>query len=656
MSISWYIKRLKTFSLGEVFFRVHQRIRTHVFDKHLMADAKVLELPRSLIVDDDASHLDYPIFEKSVDVFKPIDWHLDLSTGRMFPKSFAHKIDIRSDKYGSAKHVWEVNRMQFMLHIAGLYKKSGDAKYLDLFRYHLTSWKNENPYMVGVNWYSNIEVNLRLICWYFCWQVLDVESLRSNDAAFDRFVQDVWLPLIFEHAEYSYNHPSLCSSANNHLISEYAGLFVAACGWDIPHREERLKYAQAGLKREILVQNTAEGVNREEAAEYIQFIDDFFLIAAVVGKRTGAAFSESYNERLHAMANYMNSMLDCNCNYPMYGDGDDGFVLRPDAGGHFNNFKSLLASFAVYFNDASFKRTDVVWDEKNELLFGTASRGKFESMSCASASAVLDGNKFFTKSGHFIFRKQKCAADGYGSANLSDVGNSLNVGSDASCAECRETYLHFDAAPLGFLSIAAHGHADALSFILHVDGKPVIVDPGTFTYHTHKDLRRYFVSTLAHNTVCVNDQNQAEQAGPTMWLNHYKAKVVSCDEKAGDVTATHNGYDAAGVSHTRRVQYNREKDEFTITDTLRSSKHAVVEIPFHLHPDAVVELQNSTANVVMPECRRVVLELDEKLSYSIREDGWYSEHFGEKVPTKFLYAKTSIQDFSMFETRIRVLK
>jgi hypothetical protein len=45
-----------------------------------------------------------------------------------------------------------------------------------------------------------------------------------------------------------------------------------------------------------------------------------------------------------------------------------------------------------------------------------------------------------------------------------------------------------DAAPLGFLSIAAHGHADALSFILHVDGSPILVDPGMFTYHTHKEL------------------------------------------------------------------------------------------------------------------------------------------------------------------------
>lgn len=637
MKISWYIKRLKTFSLGEFFYRIRQRVCTHVFDKRLMEKSTApVELPKSSIIEDGSAHLDYPIFDKTVDVFKPVRWHLDLSTGREFPKSFAHKIDIRSDKYGSAKHVWEVNRMQFMLHIAMLYKNSGNEKYLDLFRYHLASWKNENPYMVGVNWYSNIEVNLRLICWYFCWQVLDVDGVCADIAkepTFKEFVRDVWRPLIYEHAEYSYNHPSLCSSANNHLISEYAGLFVAACGWDIPNRKARLEYAKAGLEREILTQNTAEGVNREEAAEYIQFIDDFFLIAAVVGRCAGVEFSEAYNKRLHSMADYMNAMLDCNCNYPMYGDGDDGFVLRPDSGGHFNNFKSLLSSFAVYFDDASFKRAGVMWDEKNELLFGYEGRKKFLMLPTVNAGFLTDGNRFFPESGHFIFRR----AEG--------------IAGSGFC----ETYLHFDAAPLGFLSIAAHAHADALSFILHVDGFPVVVDPGTFTYHTQKDLRAYFVSTIAHNTVCVNGKNQANQAGPTMWLNHYKAKVVSCDEKSGEVVATHNGYASDGVTHMRKIQFNRDKNEFMIVDTLRCEKVATVEIPFHLHPETTVRLDGRMVALDEPGARRVMIELDEKLTYTVRDDGWYSEHFGEKVPAKYLYAKTECKGDAVFVTKLRVL-
>ena len=652
MAQSWYLKRLRTFSVGEIFYRIRQRIRTHVLDWIKLDESDFTHAkPDCSIIMDSNAHCFYPIFESSVDIFKDIDWHLDVSTGRRFPMLFSHKIDIRSDKYGSAKHVWEVNRWQYLLHVAWLYKTTGQHKYLVLFCHHLGMWRDANPYLVGVNWYSNIEVNLRLIGLFFGWELLDIDSLRKEDPIVEEFVIEIWTHLICDHAEYSYKHPSLYSSANNHLVAEYTGLFLAACKWQIPHRKSRLKYARKGLEREILRQNTPEGVNREEAAEYIQFVDDFFLIAAVAGRRYGIEFSAAYNERLHAMAEYMNAMLDVNCNYPMYGDGDDGFVLRLDAGGHFNNFKSLLVSFATYFGDASFKRAGLVWDEKNEILFGKEGREKFEAL--LAAPAVQDGNRFFAESGHFIFRKAEAcaAAEGYADTEQNAIGN----GQDTAGNMTRETYMHFDAAPLGYLSIAAHGHADALSFILHVDGNPVIVDPGTFTYHTHRELRNYFVSTLAHNTVCVNGKNHAEQAGPTLWLNHYKATVLDCDETKGFVEATHDGYKAENVSHKRRVEFDRDAEEFVITDMLHCAKPATVEIPFHLHPSAKVKLDGSSAEISVPGSRRVSVAFDEKLAYAIREDSWYSEHFGEKVPAKYLYAKVDCEGEMEFVTRIKIL-
>lgn len=638
MSLTWYIQRIKTFSPEEVLYRIRQRIRTHVLDKRLQKKGTTnpLVLPDLKIEGDDSVSLEYPIFEKSIDVFKPIDWHLDVQSGKCFPRSFSHKINIRSDEFGSAKHVWEVNRQLFLVHIALLYRKTSNRRYLDLVMSRLASWKNENPYLTGVNWYSNIEVNIRLVNWYYCWNLLGIDDLQKSDDKVREFVRDVWLPLIVDHAEFSYRHPSLYSSANNHLVAEYAGLFVAACKWNIPHRKSRLKYAQRGLEREILLQNSSEGVNREEAAEYIQFIDDFFLIASIIGDESRHSFSEMYKERLHQMARYLNVMLDSHYNYPMYGDGDDGFLLRPDAGGRFNNFKSLLSAFAACFKDASLKRTSAEWDEKCDLLLGDSGRAVFDSLPSAG-EALLQENHFFKESGHFFFRKK--------------VGE-------------KETYLHFDAAPLGFLSIAAHGHADALSFILHVDGKPVLVDPGTFTYHTHKEWREYFVGTIAHNTVRVDGENQARQAGPTMWLNHYKANVLS--ETRDAVTATHNGYSKKGISHVRKVEYNRAADEFLITDTLTSAGKFIAEIPFHLHPLAVAELHGKKARVVVAGARPVEIEFDEKLDYEVvngREDakktpkilGFYSDHFGEKVPCSVLYAKQVCVGSIQFVTKVRIL-
>jgi hypothetical protein len=47
--------------------------------------------------------------------------------------------------------------------------------------------------------------------------------------------------------------------------------------------------------------------------------------------------------------------------------------------------------------------------------------------------------------------------------------------------------------------------------------------------------------------------------------------------------------------------------------------------------------------------------LDSKLSYAIHEDGWYSEHFGVKVSTKFLYAKANCEGDAVFVTKLRII-
>lgn len=634
MSLLWYINRLRTFSAYEIVFRIQQRFQTHVLDKRAVVQNKVTHpLPKSEIIENDKAHLPYPVFETTLDIYKPIDWHLDVSSSKRFPLLFSHEINIRSDKYGSAKHVWEVNRLLYLTRLAVSFKETSDPSLLALFQYHVTSWVNENPYLEGVNWYSNIEVNIRLINWYFCWKLLGVDSLQKDNPSFKNFVDSIWIPSIYNHCQYSFKHPSKHSSANNHLISEYAGLFVASSLWQFEESHSWNRYAKKGLEREIHIQNNMEGVNREEAAEYIQFIDDFFLIAAVVGEKHQKQFSDNYKAQLKKMFDYILAFLDAELNYPMYGDGDDGFCLRLDEETHFNNFSSLLTSAAIFFEDGSYKLKGTGFDKKNRMLFGEEGLKKWEKLPWDNSER---SSKFFTNAGHFLFRKQ--------------VGN-------------KEIYLHFDAAPLGFLSIAAHGHADALSFLLHVNGSPVLIDSGTFTYHTHPTWRHYFMGTLAHNTVRINEHDQAKIAGPTMWLSHNKASVLDYElgKEKEFVTASQDGYEKEGVTHTRTCEFFRSENTFIITDKITTSKETIIEIPFHLHPDKSYQLTSNVANVLLKDGTSVQLTLDKQLEYNVLKGqvkpilGWYSEHFGTKTACEVLYAKHKIHSNATFITKIQVL-
>jgi len=257
--------------------------------------------------------------------------------------------------------------------------------------------------LTGINWYSNIEVNLRLITWFLCWEILDAERGIQENSDFRKFADDVWLPLIKVHCIYSFENPSRYSSSNNHLISEYAGLFIASSKWHFNDSAKWNSYAKAGLENEIIRQHSNEGINKEEAAEYIQFITDFFLLSFIVGEKTNNPFSVQYRERLYKIFTYIYDILDIGGNFPKYGDDDNGrcFVLESDK--YFNNFRSLLTSGAIIFNDPVFKSKSNGFDTKNEILFGEGGRILFDSI---HENDYSEGSKMYAEEGHFIIRKK----------------------------------------------------------------------------------------------------------------------------------------------------------------------------------------------------------------------------------------------------------
>ena len=450
MKIYWYINRLKTMSVPELFYRIKNWIYS-IFEKinytGYFPTPRVVYFRDKILPDIGTDYQlcdsKLEIFEKELDFSTEVDWHLDLHSDNRFPLISSAEIEIRTNKHGSAKHVWEVNRLLFLPQLCLNYKKTGDKLYLVKFMNFIDSWIIENPYLLGVNWYSNIEVNLRLINWFMCWEIINGPALMRSETSFREFAENKWFSLIYLHCRHSGNHLSKYSSANNHLISEYAGLFIAASVWKFKESGRWQKFAKKGLEREIEKQHTKNGINREEAAEYIQFITDFFLVSYLVGNKTENKMSSRYEQMLMKIFDYIYAFTDCSCNYPKYGDEDDGQVFRFSRKLE-NNFLSLLTTGAFLFNRPEYIKSSEA-DLKSRLLMGNEVDGMVKSV---QGKMNRQKSAFYPEDGHFIFR------------------NIINN---------HEVFLHFDAAPLGYLAIAAHGHADALSFILHIDGQPVFV-------------------------------------------------------------------------------------------------------------------------------------------------------------------------------------
>ncbi len=626
--------------MPEVVFRAQQFVQKQQEKRNQIGKPPLGSLsclPASLLpigetsIDPEDTILD--IFGLSLDYSQPIDWHLDIASGRKFPQSFAKDINIRTEEYGSAKHVWEVNRLQFLPLIALRYRQTKDARFLKQFQELVTRWTEANPYLIGVNWYSNIEVNIRLIVWYFCWEILQASLLAEENPEFEAFVHQVWVPTIYQHCRYSYQNPSKFSSANNHLISEHAGLFVAASFWKFDESAHWVAHARQGLEHEIVAQHSARGVNKEEAAEYIQFITDFFLIPYVVAERNQQPFSRRYRQTLEHILDYIYSLMDQRGNIPFYGDEDDGKVVFFDSDPP-DNFRSLLVSGVILFANPAWKSRTADVDNKNLILFGEPGRQVYNRVEAATPPPP---SRFYPAEGHFILR---------------------------DTTDEQEVYVHLDAAPLGFLSIAAHGHADALSWVLHVDGHPMITDVGTYTYHTEPAWRSYFIGTLAHNTIRIDGQDQAKSTGPTMWTNHYRVKVLRSETSDTHdlVVAEHNGYQPLGVTHRRTLSLEKMNHTLRIVDDIvldRPGEHTL-ELPLHLHPAVSVETLNNAYKLVASGARAVTVRPDPALTLSVVRGetdpilGWYSSSFQQKEPTSVLYGTCTIEQTTQLVTEIMV--
>jgi hypothetical protein len=211
-----------------------------------------------------------------------------------------------------------------------------------------------------------------------------------------------------------------------------------------------------------------------------------------------------------------------------------------------------------------------------------------------------------------------------------------------------------DHGPLGFASIAAHGHADALAVWLHWGDEAIIVDAGTYLYHSGGPARDLFRGTRVHNTLALEDLDQSTIAGPFNWSRHARAGLV--DRRAGSITAEHDGYVGAfGLRHRRMIDVSSD-GVIVIEDRLLGAARSAAlrwSIGFTLGTGVVPHLDGPRATLVTAAGRRLSLEL------SSAEAGWtlaqapFSPAFNRRDTLPRLCAAGTVGPAVVATTRIR---
>jgi hypothetical protein len=365
------------------------------------------------------------------------------------------------------------------------------------------------------------------------------------------------------------------------------------------------------------------------------------LLCGLAGKANGAELSPACWNRLGTMMEFIAEVMDVGGNVPMIGDSDDAVMVRFSCEPAFNVYRSLLATGAVLFQRGDFARKASRFDDKSRWLLGGEAAAAFEAM---IASPPADGNpdekRYFPDGGYYI------------------------LGVDFDTLD--EIRIVTDAGSLGYLSIAAHGHADALAFTLSAGGHEILIDPGTYAYHTQKKWRDYFRGTSAHNTVRVDGEDQSLIGGNFMWLNHAKAwceKWESSSTRDWFVGA-HDGFSrlADPVIHRRSMEFDKQARIIRIADTLTCNRPHMVEIFWHFAEACRVQVRgneisagcgNQSATMLMPGCDW------SPVVKSGKEDppmGWISRRFDQKCHSPSVVWSGQITGSTTLNTEICLVR
>ena len=434
------------------------------------------------------------------------------------------------------KLIWEPARFGWAFSLGRAFRISGDEKYAKTFWGYFEIFQRANPAYLGPNWSSGQEVGLRLMAFVWAGQVF-AGSEHSTPECISLLVESIAV-----HA--ARIPPTLLyarSQNNNHLLTEAAALLTA--GLTLPRHPDSKSWQQAG--RRWLDWCFREQIDSN--GEYVQHSANYQRLALQTALWVNALpdghLNASHQTQLARASQWLAARLDpISGQVPNLG-ANDGALIFPLACAEFSDYRPAAAACARAFLGQQLPTG--VWDEMS-LWFGLP-------LTALPAFEHPRPQGFTQPTGHM-------SGQAWGSLRA----------------------VHYTSRP---------SHADQLHCELWWRGINIARDPGTYRYNAPPPWDNQLTSTLLHNSVTVNGQEQMTRAGRFLYLDWANADYLT---GSGDsVIASTTAYARLGVRHTRSLAAP-EAGGWLIKDELRRSSGGGLNT-YRLHwllPDWEWELDN----------------------------------------------------------------
>lgn len=532
---------------------------------------------------------------EDLDYGSTIDWHLDLVHKKRAPRKLFYEVGyLDFAEVGDSKITWELNRHQHFVTLAKAYRLTGESRFADEIVRQWRHWRTNNPYPVGINWASSLEVAFRSLSWIWTYRLLEGDRRLLS-------LSDEWLGGLAQHGRHIERYLSTYFSPNTHLLGEGVGLFFLGVLYPELTRAERWK--QLGWKiilRESSRQVQDDGFHFEQSTYYHVYALDLFLHSALLGSINNIPIPQPFEQALEKMLNAM-CLLGRYGDPPRLGDDDGGRLFDPRRN-RSEHLLDPLATGAILFNRGDLKQ--VAGELREETIWLTGVEGVRRWDELESSSPQMD------------------------STALKDSGFYL------LSSATPPVQLVVDAGPQGTQS-GGHGHADALSICLQSRGS-LLIDPGACQYVENE--RNLFRGTAMHNTLRVDGADQSEPAGPFSWKRLTETKVEQWISAAGFdlLVASHDGYQRLPqpVTHRRWI-VALKNGLYVVRDVVEGKGRHRLDISWHLGQDMQLVAGGLFRVKGASQGLAIVPVQGRGWAEEVRKEVW-SPVYGQKAPSTVL--------------------
>ena len=429
---------------------------------------------------------------------------------------FEEEIDWNINPFNYRLWNFNLNYFDFLEILYNAYKMTEDIKYLDKGIELILSWIEKNE-KYDVNTWDPYVVSKRLF--NFINFIADINAKYKIDKL-DKINNSIYIQSKYLSKNIEYYLDA------NHVIMDGKGLVFAGV---YLNEFNLLEKGISILVKEYTRQVLCDGGHYERSPSYqVEVLSHYVECYILLSKNELSKKGENLIKLIDKMSEYLNRIIMPNGNIPLLNDSSLDYPFKAD---------DLLQVCSAILDKKLFYSENL-----SDYALSILDNQDIDKLIELKEDENNVENIMLKESGYYIIR---------------DLINEEKV------------YILFDCGDGGPDYNLGHTHADSLNLILTIGDSEFLIDSGTYTYKIGND-RNYYRSTLAHNTITIDNKNSSDVWSGFMVSKRAKSFVKKYIENENYIyiCAYHDGYSKVlgkdKVTHIREVIYIKGKGLFIV--------------------------------------------------------------------------------------------